>query len=196
MDNTDLAALPGHVQTLTSKYPNIDTVWINSGMQSGGDFKSLNNTTDELVVDQVTLNLTAPLILARHFIPYLLSIKREANFLITSSGLGFLGAGAFPVYCPTKAAIHSFMYGLRESLKDTNVNVIEIVPPFVRTNIVDVSKIPLKPMELDDYIQQSLNILEKPAKEIKEVAVGTAYDRVKAWRDAYDPMLKARGSNA
>ncbi|KIX07639.1 uncharacterized protein Z518_02292 [Rhinocladiella mackenziei CBS 650.93] len=196
MDNSDLAALPSHVENILSKYPSIDTVWVNSGIQYQGNFASLDNFTDEKIVTEMNTNLTAPIILARHFIPHLLSLKdREGNFMITSSGIAFVPAGMFPVYTPTKAGVHAFLVGLRQTLKDTNVNIIEIAPPYVRTDLDAENRLDQvhTPMELDDYTNQTLEALKKPAKEIKEVGVGFAAMGIQTWRTAFDPILEATG---
>ncbi|ETI29479.1 hypothetical protein G647_01932 [Cladophialophora carrionii CBS 160.54] len=197
MDNSDIAGLAGHVRTILTKYPDIDTVWVNSGIQYQGDFKSLDGFSDEKIVTELNTNLTAPIILARHFVPHLLSLKREANFLITSSGLGFVPMALFPVYCPTKAGVHAFLVGLRESLAGTNVNVIEIAPPYVRTDLDAANRLDklITPMELDEYTEKTLEILSKPASEIKEAGVGFAELGARKWREAYDPVLKMRHSS-
>ena len=116
--------------------------------------------------------------------------------MITSSGLGFVPNALFPVYCPTKAGVHSFMVSLRESLADTNVNVIEIAPPYVKTELDAANRMDhvATPLELDDYTEKTIAILEKPGKEIKEAAVGFAEMAVGKWREAFDPVLKMRKS--
>ncbi|EXJ85822.1 hypothetical protein A1O1_06191 [Capronia coronata CBS 617.96] len=194
MDNAVLDALPKHVATLTSRYPDIDTVWVNSGIQYQGDFKALDNFSDEKIINEINTDLTAPIILARHFIPYLLSQKHETNFMITSSGIAFIPVGKFPVYTPAKAGVHAFLVGLRQALRDTNVNVIEIVPPYVRTELDAANPLHnvYKPMELDDFTAETLEVLKKPAKEIKEAPAGSAAISVDAWRKAFNPILEAR----
>lgn len=195
MDNSDLAAIPRHCSTILSKWPDIDTVFVNSGVQYQGNFKTLDNFTNEKIVKEITVNLTAPIMLARQFIPHLLSLERETTFMMTSSGIAFVPLGMFPVYSPTKAGVHSFMVGLRQSLKDTNLNIIEIVPPYVKTDLdaADRRWHVITPMELDDYTRETLEVLKKPGKEIKEAAAGSAVGRVKAWRDAFDPLLPMGG---
>lgn len=182
MDNSDLAAIPRHCSTILSKWPDIDTVFVNSGVQYQGNFKTLDNFTNEKIVKEITVNLTAPIMLARQFIPHLLSLERETTFMMTSSGIAFVPLGMFPVYSPTKAGVHSFMVGLRQSLKDTNLNIIEIVPPYVKTDLdaADRRWHVITPMELDDYTRETLEVLKKPGKEIKEAAAGSAVGRVKA----------------
>lgn len=194
MDNSVLDSLAGHAETLLSRFPDIDTVWVNSGIQYQGNFKALENFSDQKIIAEVTTNLTAPIMLARRFIPHLLSLQCEATFMITSSGIAFVPVGMFPVYTPTKAGVHAFLVGLRQTLKDTNVNVIEIVPPYVRTDLDAENRLDkvYTPMELDDYTAQTLQVLDNPAKEIKEAAVGSAVVSVQAWRKAFDPILEAR----
>ncbi|KIW69642.1 hypothetical protein PV04_05507 [Phialophora macrospora] len=197
MDNSDIPSLAGHAATLLAKYPDIDTVWVNSGIQYQGNFLSLDNFSDDKIITELNTNLTAPIILARHFVPHLLSLKREGNFLVTSSGLGYVPMGLFPVYCPTKAGVHSFLVGLRETLADSKVNVIEIAPPYVRTELDAANRLDkvVTPMELDDYTEKTLEILaSNPASAIKEAAVGFAEMGSKKWRDAYDLVLKMRHS--
>ncbi|KIW88950.1 uncharacterized protein Z519_10434 [Cladophialophora bantiana CBS 173.52] len=191
MDNSDLAALPGHVKTILSAYPDIDTVWVNSGIQYQGNFLSLDNFSDEKIIKETNTNMTAPIILARHLVPHLLSLGREGTFMITSSGLGYVPMALFPVYCPSKAAVHAFLVGLRDSLSGTNVNVIEIVPPYVRTDLDAENRLDklATPMELDEYTNKTLEILQKPAKEIKEAGVGFADMVSQKWREAYNPSL-------
>ena len=90
------------------------------------------NGVDNLLKDneEIDINLKAPLYLSARFIP-LLSKKGEAAIVNVSSGLGFVPLAMFPVYCATKAAIHSFSMSLRHQLKGTSVKVFELVPPTV-----------------------------------------------------------------
>jgi uncharacterized oxidoreductase len=84
--------------------------------------------------DEIETNLVAPLHVSAYFIPLLLK-KKEAAIVNVSSGLGFVPIAAMPVYCATKAAVHSFTMSLRYQLRDTSVKVFEIVPPAVDTEL-------------------------------------------------------------
>lgn len=197
-DMTDLSSVPSHVEKLFTSYSEIDTVWINGGLQYLSSIKDLDSTTDDKVIEEVTTNVTAPMILARHVIPRLLTQKRETQFMITSSGLGFVPVGSmFPIYCPTKAAIHDYMVGIRQALKETNVNVIEIVPPFVGGTELGAEhrdKVHLTPMPMDDFVKEVFQTLDNnKASEMKEVAAGTAVDRVQAWRSGTGAFLEKSG---
>ncbi|KAJ9623373.1 hypothetical protein H2204_011189 [Knufia peltigerae] len=194
MDNTDIGSLPAHVKTLTTQYPDIDTVWVNSGIQFVFDFKTAASVEDDAKVSrEITTNVTAPMILARHFVPFLLKRPDHGTFMITSSGLAFVPMGAFPIYCPTKAFVHHFMVGLRQQLIGTNITVIEIAPPYVATDLDAAHKptdIPA-PMPLAEYTDKTFEILNgKPATEIKEVGVGFAAMGAEAWRGAFGGILE------
>lgn len=195
MDNTDLASLPKHVDTLTQKYPNIDTVWINGGIQTAFKISDISSTTDDSAINEINTNVTGPVVLARHFIPFLLKSGKEANFMITTSGLAYIPLKSYPVYCPTKAFVHHFLVGLRQELAGTNVNVIEIAPPRVSTDLdeahKEVSNQGPPAMALEEYTDKTFEILEKnKASELKEVAVGFAQMGVDAWRGGIGKILE------
>jgi uncharacterized oxidoreductase len=84
--------------------------------------------------NEVETNLIAPIHLSAYFIPLLLK-KKESAIINVSSGLGFVPIAAMPVYCATKAAVHSFTVSLRYQLRDTSIKVFEIVPPAVDTEL-------------------------------------------------------------
>ena len=52
-----------------------------------------------------------------------------------TSGLAFVQFAKVPVYCATKAFFHSYTKSLRYQLKDKNIEVIEIIPPALNTDL-------------------------------------------------------------
>lgn len=84
--------------------------------------------------NEVEINLTAQIELAAYFVPFLME-KRESAIVNISSGLAFMPIALFPVYCATKAAIHSFTVSLRQQLKGTSVKVFEVAPPTTETEL-------------------------------------------------------------
>ncbi len=198
-DMADTSMAPIHVGKLFDKHPDIDTVWINGGLQYASDIKDPASTTDAKIAHEVTVNVTAPMVLAHHIIPRLLERKVESTFMITSSGLGFVGVGSlFPVYCATKAAVHMYCVGIRQALKNTNVNVLELVPPYVggtELGVEHADKVKgLRPLPMDDFVKEIFAKLDgTEGRESKEVAAGTAVPRVEAWRSSIGEMLKSSG---
>jgi uncharacterized oxidoreductase len=84
--------------------------------------------------NEIETNLVAPIYLSAYFIPLLVK-QKEAAIINVSSGLAFVPIASMPVYCATKAAVHSFTMSLRHQLKDTSIKVFEIVPPMVDTEL-------------------------------------------------------------
>jgi uncharacterized oxidoreductase len=105
----------------------------NAGIAWSHDFKkgASELTGYEL---EIQTNLVAPIHLSACFIPLLIE-KKEAAIINISSGGAFIPIVGVPIYCATKAALHSFSLSLRYQLKDTGVKVFEIVPPIVETEL-------------------------------------------------------------
>ncbi|MFD2935862.1 SDR family oxidoreductase [Spirosoma flavum] len=118
---------------LNEEFPNLNILINNAGIQQmlsfAGEPIALADIEREL-----TTNVTAPIHLTTLLLP-LLRQQSEAAILNVSSGLAFTPLAAVPVYCATKAALHSFTLSLRYQLRDTSVNVFEIVPPIVNTEL-------------------------------------------------------------
>ncbi len=119
----------------TTHFSDLNVLINNAGIQRQMDFtsptvaKPLSPKDDE-----VTINLAAQIRLCALFTPILLKRKKAAIVNI-SSGLAFVPIATMPVYCATKAAIHSFTISLRHQLRNTAVRVFEAVPPTTDTKL-------------------------------------------------------------
>jgi uncharacterized oxidoreductase len=81
--------------------------------------------------DEISINITAPIHLCSLFAT-LLSINTIIN---VTSGLAFAPLSKTPVYCGTKAFLRSFTLSLRYLLRDKNIEVIELIPPALNTDL-------------------------------------------------------------
>ena len=121
-----------------SEFPSTNVLVNNAGIQRMIDMKK--GTADLLGYleanggDEIDINFKAYVFLAAHFIPELMK-RDEAAILNVGSGLGFVPIAAMPVYCATKAAVHSFSVSLRHQLKEGPIKVFEIIPPIVDTDL-------------------------------------------------------------
>lgn len=116
-----------------ANFPNINILVNNAGIQRQIDFKK--GTEDlESGEDEIKTNFRAPIHLSALFIPHL-ARQAEAAVINVSSGLGFIPLAFIPLYCATKAAIHSFSWSLRHQLQGTSIKVFEIIPPTVDTEL-------------------------------------------------------------
>jgi uncharacterized oxidoreductase len=116
----------------TESFPALNMLVNNAGIQQRIELQQ--KPPWETLVKEVAINLEAPIHLSTLFIPYLLKQERPAIINITS-GLSFVPKANVPIYCATKAALHSFTLSLRYQLSGTPIDVIEIIPPAVDTDL-------------------------------------------------------------
>jgi uncharacterized oxidoreductase len=83
---------------------------------------------------ETEINFIAPIHLSSLFVQHL-ATKHEPAIVNISSGLAFVPIAFMPVYCATKAALHSLTMSMRYQLKNTPVKVFEIIPPSVDTEL-------------------------------------------------------------
>jgi uncharacterized oxidoreductase len=117
----------------TGRFPNLNILVNNAGIQRQIDFRK---GPEDLLggEDEIETNLRAPVCLSALFIPHLM--KQESAAIVNiSSGLAFIPLTVVPVYCATKAGMHSFSLSLRHQLRGTTVKVFEIIPPTVDTEL-------------------------------------------------------------
>ena len=117
---------------INSNFNNFNILINNAGIQRAIDLKKgVDGLQGE---DEIEVNLKAPIYLTGLLVPLLLK-QEESAIINVSSGLGFVPIASMPIYCATKAAIHSFTISLRYQLKDTSIKVFEIIPPTVDTEL-------------------------------------------------------------
>ena len=114
-------------------FPSLNVLINNAGIQREIDFTSVGN---ELFAheSEIETNLTAPMHLSALFMEHLM-LQPAASIINVSSGLAFSPLAIMPIYCATKAALHSFSISLRHQLRNTSVKVFELIPPIVDTDL-------------------------------------------------------------
>ncbi|MGA7628038.1 SDR family oxidoreductase [Methanoregula sp.] len=121
-----------------AKFPKINVLVNNAGIQRMIDFRKGTEDLFKYRVedgeDEIEINLRALVYMTALFTPHL-SHQKEAAIINVSSGLAFMPMAPLPVYCATKAAVHSFSITLRQQLEGTSVRVFEMIPPMVDTNL-------------------------------------------------------------
>lgn len=88
----------------------------------------------EVSAEELAINLAAPIHLSMLFADHLAK-QRDAAIINTTSGLAHVPMSAAPVYCATKAALHSYTLSLRHQLAGKGIEVIEVCPPHVDTDL-------------------------------------------------------------
>jgi uncharacterized oxidoreductase len=107
----------------------------------------------------VATNLLGPIRLTAALLPHLQKQSRAA-ILNVSSGLAFLPLALTPTYCATKAGLHSYTLSLRYQLRSTGIEVLELIPPYVATNLMSGADDP-RAMPLDQFIAEVMEILKQ-----------------------------------
>jgi uncharacterized oxidoreductase len=118
----------------TSEFSNINMLINNAGIQKEIDFTTgASNLNDD--ESEIEINFTAVVHLSALFIPHFMKQKKECAIVNVTSGLAFIPLKIVPVYCATKAAMHTFSISLRSQLLKSNVKVFEVAPPIVKTEL-------------------------------------------------------------
>ena len=168
-------------------HPNLNVVIHNAGIMRPEPLRKGAVTDAEEII---ATNLLGPIRLTAALLPLLLP-KPNAAIMTVSSGLAFVPLSMTPTYCATKAAIHSYTQSLRYQLKDTSVQVLELIPPYVQTELMGPGQASdPNAMPLNDFISETMRIL-KTSPDIAEICV----ERVKPLRHAetngsYDAFFK------
>jgi uncharacterized oxidoreductase len=121
-----------------SNFKDLNVLINNAGIQRMIDFRK---GTEDLLKhrsadgeDEIEVNFRALVYMTALFTPHLMK-QKEAAIMNVSSGLAFYPMPMLPVYCATKAAVHTFSITLRQQLEGTSIKVFELIPPMVDTNL-------------------------------------------------------------
>jgi len=172
----DAASIRSFAQKLTADFPALNVVINNAGIMRPENFLTQSADVADAVI---ATNLLGPIRLTAALLPHLLK-QPHATIMTVSSGLAFIPMAITPTYNATKAAIHSWSQSLRYQLKSTSVEVIELVPPYVQTELMGSAQATdPRAMPLKDYVAETIEIL-KTQPNATEVLV----ERVKPLRFA------------
>jgi len=180
LDVREGAAVRSVAQKVVAEFPSLNCVINNAGVQRRVGLTPGTPLDEEGLRDELETNVLGVIRVAAEFVPHL---ARQANAVLinVSSGLAFVPLAHFLGYCATKAAVHSLTLSLRHQLKGTGVKVIELIPPYVATELggPDKSAAPAgpPPMPLRDFIAETMAELERGGEEI---AIGGAKNLIAA----------------
>jgi uncharacterized oxidoreductase len=175
LDMQDAAAIAAVSAHLTAKFPKLNVLINNAGIMLAEDLlaEPFDLVTAE---DMITTNLLGPIRLTSALLPHLKKQSRAAVINV-SSGLAFVPLAMTPTYSATKAALHSYSQSLRHQLRKTSVEVLELAPPAVATDLMPESRANPNAMPLGDFISESMALLKSANDEI-------LVERVKFLRNA------------
>ena len=134
IDTTDPASIKSAAQQVLARHPDLNVLIPMAGIMRVEDWHQPDGflASAESVI---TSNVLGPIRLIAAFIEHL-EAQKAATIVTVSSGLAFTPLAATPSYSAAKAAIHLLSEAVRLQYADTSVQVIELVPPSVRTELV------------------------------------------------------------
>ncbi len=176
LDILNAAAIRSFAVKLAAQYPALNVLINNAGIMRA---EKLQAQPDDLADAEaiIATNLLGPIRLTAALLP-LLQKQPYSAILNVSSGLAFVPIALTPTYCATKAAIHSYTQSLRFQLRGSTTEVLELVPPYVATDLMNGANDP-RAMPLDTFIAEAMEIL-KTQPAASEICV----ERVKPLRFA------------
>lgn len=162
LDINDINDIDRVGKHLIARYPSLNVLINNAGIMPFDDVSGL--VDDDVSRRIIETNLLGPIRMTSALIEHLKS-QPEATIINNTSVLAFVPLASNAVYSATKAALHSFSMSQRFMLRDTNVKVQEIAPPWVDTDLVKKSGDP-RAMPLDIFIAKTMKGLESDDPEI------------------------------
>src|SRR5437660_104438 len=161
-DSAQIAALAARVK---ANFPKLDVLMNNAGIMLYKNLKAPEADLGSLMAE-VNINVGGVIGMTSAFIDILTA--NQGTVINVSSGLAFVPLPAAPIYCATKAAIHSYTQSLRFQLEETGVEVIELMPPAVKTEMT--AAFPEGEVTLittEELVKQSFASLNAGAVEIR-----------------------------
>jgi uncharacterized oxidoreductase len=198
IDTADAASVRAAAGELLVRHPDLNVVIAMAGIMKVEDWHQ-SDTFIESAESVITTNVLGPMRLIAAFIEHLQ--KQPAATIITvSSGLAFAPLSATPSYNASKAAIHMLTESVRLQLADSTVDLKELVPPSVATDLLPGQRESEFAMPLDEFVDEVIHLLETDpdaneiqVERVKFLRYGEArgdYDKVVATLNAADPHGK------
>ncbi|HEX8235376.1 MAG TPA: SDR family NAD(P)-dependent oxidoreductase [Abditibacteriaceae bacterium] len=171
---------------VVAEFPQVNVLINNAGIQRRVQLAEVSEIENwEQTREEITINFEAPIHLSTLFISHLLKQQRPCIINVTS-GLAFAPSAGVPIYSATKAALHSFTLSLRHQLSKTAIDVVEIAPPAVNTDLGGVG-LHTFGVPLDEFANA---VMERLAEGELEIAYGTADKAIRASRQELDEIFK------
>lgn len=158
-DVSDPESVKNLYEQVSKDFPKLNVLVNNAGVMETINLQNHQLNPAELT-RELDINVKGPIWMNDAFLPLLKKNKNAATVMV-SSGLAFVPLPISPVYCATKAALHSYTLSLRAQLENTDVKVFELAPPATATELLadfneeDIKGFPIMPVEdmVDDFMK-------------------------------------------
>ena len=187
-DATDPASIAALAERVVAEHPDLDAIVTMSGIMQPeriGEPGAL-----DVAERTVVTNLLGTIRLVEAFLPHLRT-RPEAAILTVTSGLAYVPLAATPTYSATKAGVHAYTEALREQLRETAVQVIEIVPPLTRTQL-NAGTDTDHALPLDAFVTEVVSLLEAQPDAPQVLVERVQRQRFAVANGAYDEVFAAQ----
>ena len=164
-------------QWISNEHPDLNVLINNAGIQNWMSIS--DNNFSQRAKDEIDINITAPV----HLCSLFANLKSLSTLMNVTSGLAFSPLTKVPVYCATKAFLRSFTLSLRYLLKSKSIEVIELIPPALKTDLggkgihdfappvsdfIEAAFVQLKEGKFEITYQFSENMIKAGPEELKQ----------------------------
>ena len=164
LDIEDPDSIAAVRKQLMAQFPSLNVLINNAGTMQIDDAAGGIDDRLLVLVSTITTNLLGPIRLTSALIDQLKG-QESAAIIYNTSVLAYVPLALAAVYSATKAALHSFALSQRYKLKGTSVSVLEIVPPWVQTDLLGSNNEP-RAMPLAEFIEETISVLGTDAQEV------------------------------
>jgi len=182
LDLDDPTSLPRLGKDVRARFPELNVLIANAGI----------SRTEDLMADSwnigaarsiVETNILGVLSVTAEFLP-LLKRNPHATIMATSSALAFVPRADFPAYCASKAFLHSWLLSIRHQLRNVPVEVLELSPPYVQTELTGAQQVSdPRAMPINSYVAEVMQLLERADHPNGEILLQRDHGRRWAERD-------------
>jgi uncharacterized oxidoreductase len=164
-DSADPAQIAALAERVKRDFPELDVLMNNAGV---GVAKNLKDSAGDLagLMTEMEINVGGVIRTTSALIDVL--TRNQGTVINVSSALAFVPVPAMPIYSATKAAVHSYTQSLRFQLEDSGVEVIELMPPAVRTDMTsEFEEAGISTITTDELVKQTIAALGAGKQEIR-----------------------------
>jgi len=182
LDLNNPGSVNGAAAVVRQRFPDLDVLIANAGISRTEEMNNdrWDGSDAEAVVQT---NIVGVLRAVAAFLPTL-KLQSSATIMATGSALAFLPRADFPAYCASKAFLHSWLISLRHQLRNTSVEVLELSPPYVQTEITGAAQLTdPRAMPLPAYVKEVMAMLSKGQHPRGELVLERDHPRRWAERD-------------
>ena len=164
-DVADPAQIAALAKRVKAGFPKLDVLMNNAGIMLHKNLRAPAADLADLMAE-MNVNVGGVIATTSAFIDILRANK--GTVINTSSALAFVPLPSAPIYSATKAAIHSYTQSLRFQLEETGVEVIELMPPGVKTDMTaELAEVGVSVITTDELVKLSFAALKTGAFEIR-----------------------------